>query len=59
MSATVAAIQKKMYRSGMAALIIANDDLDDLMKIITVLEEHDILLKGTSKTIENETKGQK
>ena len=59
MSATVAAIQKKMYRSGMAALIIANDDLDDLMKIITVLEEHDILLKGTSKTIENETKEQK
>ena len=59
MSATVAAIQKKMYRSGMATLIISNDDLDDLIKIITALEEHDILLKGTSKTIENETKEQK
>ena len=29
------------------------------MKIIKALEEHDILLKGISQTIENETKGQK
>ena len=39
-------------------LIISNDDLDDLIKIITALEEHEILLKGTTKTIENETKKQ-
>ena len=38
--------------------IISNDDLDDLIKIVTALEEHDILLQGTSKTIKNNTKKQ-
>ena len=47
-----------MYGSGTKTLIIFNDDLDDLIKIVTVLEEHDILLKGTSKTIKNKTKKQ-
>ena len=51
MSATDAAIQKKMCGSGMTTLIISNNDLNDLIKIVTALEEHDILLKGTSKTI--------
>ena len=45
MSATDAAIQKKMYGSGMATLIISNDDLDYLIKIVTALEKHDIVLK--------------
>ena len=58
MSATDAAIQKKMYDSGNTTLIISNDDLDDLIKIVTALEEYDILLKGTSKTIKNKTKKQ-
>ena len=51
MSATDASIQKKMYGSGIKELIISNDDLDDLIKIVIALEEHDILLKATSKTI--------
>ena len=59
MSATDAAIQKKMYCSGITTLIISNDDIDDLIKIVTALEEHDVLLKGTSKTIKNETKEQR
>ena len=59
MSATDAAIQKKMYGSGMVTLIISNNDLKNLIKIITTLEEHDILLKETSKTTENETKEQR
>ena len=58
MSSTDAAIQRKMYGSGTTTLIISNDDLDDLIKIVTALEEHDILLKGTTKPIENETKKQ-
>ena len=33
--------------------------MDDLIKIITALEEHDILLKGTSRTIKIETKQQR
>ena len=45
-----------MYGSGNSMLIISNTDLNDLNKIITALEEHDILLKGTAKTIKNETK---
>ena len=53
MSATDAAIQKKMCGSGNAALIISDNDMNDLIKIVTALEEHDILLKGTSKTIKN------
>ena len=60
-SATDAAIQKKMHGSGITALTISNDDIDidDLIKIVTTLGEHDILLKGTSKTIKNETKEQR
>ena len=58
MPVTDAAIQKKMYRSGMTTLIISSDDINDLIKIVTALEEHDILLKGTSKTIKNNTKKQ-
>ena len=42
-----------MYGSGNSMLIISNTDLNDLNKIITALEEHDILLKGTAKTIKN------
>ena len=58
MSATDATIQKKMYGSGNTTLIISNDDLEDLIELVTALEEHDILLKGTSKTIKNKTKKQ-
>ena len=59
MCATDAAIQKKMYGSGTAKLMISVDDLNDIIKVVTALEEHDILLKGAAKTIKNETKEQK
>ena len=59
MSVTDAAIQKKMYGSGKATLIVSNNDLNDLIKIVTALEEHDLFLKGTSKTIKNNTKNKK
>ena len=39
-----------MYGSGKTTLTISNDDMKDLIKIVTALEEHDILLKGISKT---------
>ena len=58
MSATDASIEKKMYGSGSTTLIISNNDLNDLIKLVTALEEHDILLKGASKTIKNNTKKQ-
>ena len=46
-----------MHGSGITTLIISNDELNDLMKI--VLEDSNILLKGVTKTIRNETKEQK
>ena len=59
MSTTDTAIQKKMYGSGNKTLIISNNDLNDLIKIATALEERDILLKRTTKTIKNNTKNKK
>ena len=63
MSATDAAIQKKMCGPGdmekFATLIVSNNDLNDLIKIITALEEHDTLLEGTNKTIKNDIKKKK
>ena len=36
-SATDAAIQKKIFASEMATLIIFNEDIDDIMKIVKSL----------------------
>ena len=58
MSAIDGGIQKKMRGEGVK-LVIVNEDMNDIMKIIEALENPGILLKGVSKTIENETKEQK
>ena len=58
-SATDAAIQKKMFGSTMTTLIISNEELGDIMKIVKSLEESDLLTKSVSKTITNEAKEQK
>ena len=55
-AATDAAIHKKMSGSGMATLIISNEDMNDIMKIIKFLEEFGILTIGVSETIKNEAK---
>ena len=47
-----------MHGSGVK-LIIEQEDMNDVMKIIEALENSGILLKGVSKTIENETKEQR
>ena len=54
-----AAIQKKMHGSVATTLIISNEEMNDIMKIVQALENSNILLKGVTKTIKNETKGQK
>ena len=64
MSAIDGRIQKKIHGSGSTKgagvkLIIEQEDMKDIMKIIEALENSGILLKGGSKTIENETKEQK
>ena len=58
MSAIDGSIQKKIHGSGLK-LIIEQEDMNDIMKIIEALENFGILLKGVSKTIENETKEQR
>ena len=58
MSAIDGSIQKKIHGSGVK-LIIEQEDMNDIMIIIEALENSGILLKGVSKTIENETKEQR
>ena len=54
-----AGIQKKIHGSGTTTLIISNEEMNDIMKIVQALEDSNILLKGVTKTIKNETKEQK
>ena len=58
MSAIDGSIQKKIHGSGVK-LIIEQEDMNDIMKIIEALVNSGVLLKGVSKTIENETKEQR
>ena len=55
MSAIDGRIQKEIHGSGIK-LIIEEEDMQGIIKIIKELENSDILLKGVSKTIENEIK---
>ena len=50
---------KKKRGSGNTTLIISNEEINDIMKIIQALEDSNILLKGVTKTIKDETKQQK
>ena len=58
MSAIDGSIRKKIHDSGVKS-IIEQEDMNDIMKIIEALENSGILLKGVTKTIENETKEQR
>ena len=58
MSAIGGSIQKKIHGSGVK-LIIEQGGMNDIIKIIETLENSGILLKGVTKTIENETKEQR
>ena len=58
MSAIDGSIQKKIHGSGVK-LITEQEDMNDIIKIIEALENSGILLKGVTKTIENETKEQR
>ena len=59
MSAIDGSIQKKMHGSETTTLIISNEEMNDIMKIVQALEDSNILLKGVTRTIKNETKEQK
>ena len=52
-------IQKKICGSGITTLIISNIEMNDILKVVKALEGSNILLKGVTKTVKNETKEQK
>ena len=58
-SAIDVGIQKKIHGSGTTSLIISNEKMNDITKIVQALEDSNILLKGVTKTIKNKTKEQK
>ena len=67
-SAADAGIHKKVLGSGHnrpsssashnTTLIISNDEMEDIIKIVKSLEDYGLLLKGVSKTVQNEAKEQ-
>ena len=48
-----------MFGSGKTALIISNEEMNDILKVIKSLEESNLLIKGISQAIKDETKEQK
>ena len=43
----------------MTTLIISNDEMNDIIKIVKALEDSGLLLKGFAETVQNEVKEQK
>ena len=50
-SPTDAAIHKKMFGSGFTTLIISNEEMSDIMKIVKSLEESGLLIKSVKKQL--------
>ena len=60
MSAADAGIHKKIIGSGRSTtLIISNNEIEDIIKIVKSLEDSGLLLKGVTETVQNEVKEQK
>ena len=51
-TAVSATIKMSIFRSETTALIISNEELEDIMKIVKSLEEYGFLIKGVSETIQ-------
>ena len=50
---------KKILGSGNTTLIISNNEIEDLIKIVKSLEDSGLLLKGVTESVQNEVKEQK
>ena len=59
MSVIDGSIKKKMLGSAATTLIISNNEMDDILKIVKSLENSGVLLKGVSETIQHEAKEQR
>ena len=56
-SAADAGIHKNILGSGTSTLIISNDEMEDVMKIVKSFEDSGLFLKGVNdETIQNEAK---
>ena len=51
-----AAIHKNNFESDMTILIIYNEEMNDIIKIVKSLEKSGLLINGGSKTIKTKTK---
>ena len=58
-SATDATIQKKTFRSCMTTLLISNEEMNVIMKIVQSLEESALLVKDVSKQLKMKLKNKK
>ena len=58
LTAADAGIHKKILGSGNTTLIISNKDMEGLVKIVNLLEDSGLLLKGVNGAVQNETKEQ-
>ena len=52
-------MHKKILGSGNTTLIISNNEMEDIIKIVKSLEDSGLLLKGVTKTVQNKIKEQK
>ena len=52
-AATDVAIYKKMFGSGITTLIISNEEMNDIMKVVRSLEESGLLIKVISEITRN------
>ena len=50
---------KKIHGSGTTTLIISNEEINDIIKIVQALEDSNILLKRVTKKIKNKIKERK
>ena len=55
-SAADTGIHKKISGLGMTTSIISNEEMDDIMKIVKLLENSGLLIKGVSERIKNKVK---
>ena len=55
-STTDVTIHKKISRSGVATLIFSNEEMNDIMKLVKILEKPALLIKGVNEAIKNRSK---
>ena len=53
------AIQKKMFEWSTTTLIVSNEEMNHIIKIVQFLEESVFLIKGVSRAIQNDANEQK